>query len=154
MTPPSLLPKSLSLVTPAHALPQQVPEFKIKFHFLHVLSVRKEQRHPCTAAFAHRCTWLTGATIEKPAISLPSPQLWLQALGIVYDTSSSKCVWCKAGKCCRASPALGCWSHSSSRSRSCQKASSFRSYSVIPELHKSPSRCAFMTDATSLSLRD
>lgn len=144
VTPPSSPPKSLSLVTPAHALPPRVPEFKIKFHFLHVLSVRKDQGHPCTAAFVHECIWLTGANIKKPAISPPSTELWLQVLGIANDPFSSKrCVWHKARKCCRASPALGCWSHSSSRGGSCQKASSFRSYSVIPELHKSLSCCAF-----------
>lgn len=154
VTPPSSPPKSPSLLTPAHALAQRVPEFKIKFHFLHVLSVRKDQGHPCTAAFIHKCIWVTGANVKKPAISPPSTELWLQVLGIANDPFSSKRVWCKAGKCCRASLALGCWSHSSSRSRSCQKASSFRSYSVIPELYKSLSRCAFITDAASLSLRD
>lgn len=120
VTPPSSPPKSPSLVAPAHNLPQRVPEFKIKFHFLHGLSVRKDQGHPCTAAFTHKCIWLTGASIK-------TPELWLQVLGIANDPFSSKCVWHKAGKCCRASLALGCWSYSSSRSRSCQKASSFRS---------------------------
>lgn len=40
-------------------------EFKIKFHFLHVLSVRKDQGHPCKAAFVHKCVWLTGANIKS-----------------------------------------------------------------------------------------
>lgn len=154
VTPPSSPAKSPSLVTPAHALPERVPEFKIKFHFLHVLSVRKDQGHPCTAALVHKCIWLTGANIRTPAISPPSAELWLQVLGTANDPFSSKCVWHKAGKCCRAFPALGCWSHSSSHGRSCQKASSFRSYPVIPELYKSLSCCAFTTDAAAFSLRD
>lgn len=75
-----------------------MPEFKIKFHFLHVLSVRKDQGHPCTAAFVHKCVWLTGANIKKPAISPPSAELWLQVLGIANDPFSSKRrVWRKAG---------------------------------------------------------